>query len=177
MILILTNMSFLTTFDADIIWSSWSSCSVTCGQGTQERTAYCPSDKEGVEWKECPKLRHSQPRSRPCSQGNCPGRWRQALAIYWESVSSFSFFGFSLFEIGDLVFIYYFLGTFSSSFCIPISCLSFRITSLNLSFGLPVFRCPLTSIFPFSLQCLTLHLSPHCLNLPSTMSGSHFHTL
>ena len=59
-------------------------------------------------------------------------------------IASSSFF---LFGSAHRVFILHVLRFCASSLCTPFSFMSFRITSLQLSFGLPIFRCPLTSIF------------------------------
>ena len=57
----------------------------------------------------------------------------------------------------------YVLRSCASSIFTCFSFMSFRITSLHLSFGLPLFRCPPTSIF--SLLHLLQSFSPHDLTI------------
>ena len=66
------------------------------------------------------------------------------------------------------------LALFLSGVCTPLFFMSLRISSLQLSFDLPIFWCPLTAIF--SLLHLLLHFSTHVLE-PSQSRFSNFLSL
>ena len=81
----------------------------------------------------------------------------------FASVATFSSpLAFSLFGVGALSFHSHFQSC-ACSLCTPFSFMYFRITSLHLSFSLPIFWCPLTSMF--SLLHLPLSFSPHRLTI------------
>ena len=61
------------------------------------------------------------------------------------------------------VFNLHVLRSCASSIVNPFSFMSFLITSLHISFGRPIFRCPPSSMF--SLLCLLQSFSPHGLTI------------
>ena len=72
---------------------------------------------------------------------------------------------FRYFEGAHQVFNLHVLRTCASSLYTPFSFMSFLLASLHLSFGLPIFRCPPTSMF--SLLHLLQSFSPHDLTILS----------
>ena len=53
-----------------ISWTAWSACSVTCGRGSQSRTAYCAGNDVTLE--RCYGLSQGALQNRNCNLGKCP---------------------------------------------------------------------------------------------------------
>lgn len=57
-------------------WGAWSRCSVTCANGTQQRTRKCSVSAHG--WAEC---RGAHADARECSNPTCPSKAPRASAV------------------------------------------------------------------------------------------------
>ena len=65
------NLFSLTVLPAD--WSSWSSCTVTCGTGTQSRSRYCRNNE--IEVEECLPDHSQVVQNRLCYLDKCKGKY------------------------------------------------------------------------------------------------------
>ncbi|KAL2296023.1 hypothetical protein Nmel_017554 [Mimus melanotis] len=60
-------------------WGAWSRCSVTCANGTQQRTRKCSVSAHG--WAEC---RGAHADARDCSNPTCPSKAPRVLGVWGE---------------------------------------------------------------------------------------------
>ena len=55
-------------FSVFLLWSEWSTCSLTCGSGEQMRTRECDQNCDGVQIDD---LKETQ----SCNNGDCQGKY------------------------------------------------------------------------------------------------------
>ena len=72
-------------------WSTWTTCTETCGTGTRTRTKTCTNPLPQNGGKDCTGLGDTQ-QQEDCNTQNCPGnvfQEKMTSSIYWRYIQRF----------------------------------------------------------------------------------------